>query len=80
MKMIGSGKTVFFEMLEDEYSDHVENNNGLCIHCGEEASNIEPDARQLILFNECESCGKNGVYGVEELLVMGRIQFKIIVP
>ena len=76
MKMIGSGKTVFFEMLEDEYADYVENDAGLCIHCGEEASNIEPDARQY----ECESCGKNGVYGVEELLVMGRVQFKIIVP
>jgi predicted RNA-binding Zn-ribbon protein involved in translation (DUF1610 family) len=40
---------------------------GLCIACGVEASNVEPDARQYV----CETCGENKVYGLEELVVMG---------
>jgi hypothetical protein len=39
---------------------------GFCIHCGEEHYGIEPDARRY----ECEVCGKAGVYGAEELLLM----------
>jgi len=42
---------------------------GYCIHCGEEAYCIEPDAEKY----ECDSCGKHGVYGAEQLLLMGRI-------
>lgn len=43
---------------------------GFCIYCGEEAYGVEPDA----LCYECESCGKHGVYGLEELLMMGRVE------
>lgn len=39
---------------------------GLCVECGEEAGGVEPDARRY----RCECCGKMGVYGAEELLVM----------
>ena len=42
-------------------------NPGFCILCGQEASGVEPDARKY----ECESCGKRGVYGAEELLLTG---------
>jgi hypothetical protein len=40
-------------------------NPGFCIICGEDAEGVEPDARRY----ECESCGKRGVYGAEELLI-----------
>ena len=40
---------------------------GFCLACGDEASGVEPDAREY----ECESCGARKVYGAEELLMMG---------
>jgi len=42
---------------------------GYCIYCGEEAYCVEPDAEKY----GCEECGKRGVYGAEQLLLMGRI-------
>jgi tRNA(Ile2) C34 agmatinyltransferase TiaS len=45
-----------------ESGDYV----GFCRACGEQAEGIEPDARGY----KCESCGKNQVYGAEELLMM----------
>jgi len=39
---------------------------GICIACGEDAEGVEPDARKY----ECESCGKEKVYGCQELLFM----------
>jgi hypothetical protein len=41
-------------------------NPGFCIACGEEAEGCEPDAREYT----CEHCGKDKVYGAEELLFM----------
>jgi hypothetical protein len=38
---------------------------GLCIACGNEQGNTEPDARKYT----CEACGKPAVYGAEELLL-----------
>ena len=50
--------------VEDDYM-------GICIACGGEQEGVEPDARGY----ECESCGKNKVYGAEELLMMtGAVQ------
>lgn len=45
-----------------ESGDYV----GFCLACGAEHEGIEPDARKY----ECEECGKNKVYGAEELLLM----------
>lgn len=39
---------------------------GFCAACGEEAFNVEPDARRY----RCESCGARAVYGAEELVLM----------
>jgi hypothetical protein len=39
---------------------------GICIACGEDAYGVEPDARGY----ECEACGEDRVYGAEELLMM----------
>lgn len=40
-------------------------NPGFCIYCGFEQEGCEPDARKY----ECESCGRNGIYGAEEILI-----------
>ena len=39
---------------------------GFCTACGEQATNVEPDAENY----ECESCGENKVFGAEQLLIM----------
>jgi hypothetical protein len=41
-------------------------NPGFCIKCGEEADNVEPDARKYL----CEFCDTDNVYGAEELLLV----------
>ena len=41
------------------------NNEGLCMACGEVAECVEPDARKY----ECESCGEKAVYGAAEALL-----------
>lgn len=47
-----------------------EGTNGGCLFCGEVTlGDVEPDARCY----ECKNCGKKGVYGLEELLVMGML-------
>jgi hypothetical protein len=46
-------------------------NPGFCLDCGEEAYGVEPDARRY----RCEACGLPGVFGLEELLMMGLIRF-----
>lgn len=40
--------------------------NGICIACGEDAYGVEPDAEKYT----CENCGKEAVYGGEQLLLM----------
>jgi hypothetical protein len=47
------------------YNSTVEN-PGICVACGEDAYDVEPDARGY----ECECCGSHRVYGAEELLMM----------
>lgn len=44
-------------------------NPGFCINCGYEHEGIEPDARGY----NCCNCGQNGVYGAEELVLMGQV-------
>lgn len=46
---------------------HRDAYEGFCLACGSEASCVEPDAERY----ECESCGKNAVYGAEQLLILG---------
>ena len=42
---------------------------GFCVSCGAERECCEPDARKY----DCPECGKNKVYGAEELIVMGLV-------
>lgn len=77
MKSIVKGKTksgndyFCFEMNESEFVSSDNDSEGLCVFCGETAFGVEPDARKYA----CEGCEKNGVYGMQELLLMGLITF-----
>jgi predicted RNA-binding Zn-ribbon protein involved in translation (DUF1610 family) len=44
----------------------ADNNEGLCMACGEIAECVEPDARKY----KCESCGEKEVYGAQEAILM----------
>ena len=68
-----TGRTLYrFELSEDEYSSIHDGGAGGCVRCGAEVCcGVEPDAEKY----ECESCGKRGVYGLEQLLMMGWIKF-----
>jgi hypothetical protein len=59
-------------MTEDEYASFSQNSTGVCIKCGEDASEIEPDAHEY----KCQSCGSRSVYGIEELVIMDMVDFE----
>jgi len=59
-----------FKMSKSEYLSRSEDYEGKCIKCGADAFGVEPDARKC----ECDECGEMAVYGLEELLLMGRIE------
>lgn len=42
-----------------------EDTTGICTECGEEREGTEPDAT----FYPCESCGKDTVFGAQELVI-----------
>jgi nitrate/TMAO reductase-like tetraheme cytochrome c subunit len=59
----------FFRMSERVYRHADDNSEGRCLSCHDTAYGVEPDAREYV----CESCGEATVYGMQELLIMGRI-------
>jgi len=59
------------QLTEEEYLDLSDNYMGICLNCGEQRDSCEPDARNY----ECEHCGEKQVFGVEELLMEGKIEF-----
>jgi len=56
-------------LTEEQYQDAEDQYIGYCIECGGERDSCEPDARNY----SCEDCGKNTVFGVPELLLMGAL-------
>ena len=64
-------KAQTFEMTEEEFREATNDHEGRCINCGEEAGPVEPDARKY----KCEACLEKCVYGLEELLMMGLVEF-----
>lgn len=38
---------------------------GVCLACGDQADQVEPDAEGY----ECEACGEQSVFGAEQLLM-----------
>ena len=61
-----------FEMTLRRFTNGCEEYRGLCISCGRTATNVEPDARNY----PCPKCHEEQVFGLEELLIMGKIVFK----
>jgi len=57
---------------QDDYDDLIINDGGICRHCGEYTYGIEPDARGYT----CDACGRDEVYGIEELLRMGELHIE----
>jgi hypothetical protein len=54
----------------EEYQDHCENYDGVCLACGEfSCGGVEPDAENY----GCDCCGKNKVYGTEQALLIGML-------
>ena len=58
------------KITEEQYHNLQDDNGGFCLACEEEAYGVEPDARGYT----CESCDAKKVYGIEELLLMGKIE------
>lgn len=59
------------KMSEDTYLALVHEMVGLCDACGEERDNTEPDAEHY----PCDACGEHEVFGVEQLLIKGQVEF-----
>lgn len=63
-------KVYALEVTEDEFRNLSNEYCGFCFHCGSvKYGDCEPDARDY----ECEDCGENRVYGIEESLMYNRI-------
>lgn len=59
-------------MTEADYEDAVDSSLGLCTNCREWTHDCaEPDARGY----ECPVCDLPNVFGAEEALIMGLIEF-----
>lgn len=58
-------------MTEEQYLALLGDDIGICRECGNEQGACEPDARNY----KCDACGWLEVYGTEELLVRGEIEF-----
>lgn len=54
----------------EQIQEAMENQSGFCIECGAERDGCEPDARNY----PCDECGKNKVFGAEELAMMGMVE------
>jgi hypothetical protein len=67
--IIDTGKPL--RLTEEEYSALTGDDMGICRACGTEWEECEPDARAY----PCAHCGQQEVYGTEELLMMGEIEF-----
>ena len=62
---------MLIKISEEEYLSHTEAYDGVCLSCGEfTCGEVEPDACNY----HCESCGKSEVFGVEEALMMGKLE------
>lgn len=66
-----SGET--FPMTSEDYLDHCDAYDGICLACGEiHFGGVEPDAENY----HCDACGKDRVCGVENALMIGKIDIR----
>ena len=60
------------KISETTYQDLREDYSGICIKClTVRHGDTEPDAQNY----PCDNCGENKVQGIEDLLIMGLIEF-----
>ena len=58
------------KMTEAKFLDACDRSNGLCLKCNEiQEGGCEPDAEGY----ECSACGEMAVCGIEQALILGRI-------
>jgi len=58
-------------LTEDEYVRLNENGGGACLACGTiHEGGVEPDAEGY----ECEWCGAHRLCGIEQCLILGRLE------
>lgn len=58
-------------LTEEEYEEHTESYDGLCISCLEWTNgDVEPDAENY----KCDSCGESKVMGAEQAMMCGHIE------
>lgn len=71
MSMVAAKKRRTWKMTEDEYQQHVDEYDGLCLSCGEvRYGSTEGDAEGY----PCDSCGEEKVIGIENAMISGRIE------
>ena len=59
-------------MPEDAYLSGSEDSLGVCLACGDrEVEQVEPDTAR----RKCPACGQRAVYGYEQALIMGQLEF-----
>lgn len=63
-----------FTCTMDEYEDHVDSCDGICLACGEwTVGGVEPDASGYA----CEVCEAEEVMGAEEAALMGHLSLDL---
>jgi len=61
-----------FECTEEDFRYHQDNNDGICLECGEWTDGgVEPDAEGYT----CEECGCDSVCGADQALILGELGF-----
>lgn len=60
-----SRKLIARALILAELAQVTLDSTGLCIKCGAESPDIEPDAREC----ECEVCGEDAVFGAEQIVL-----------
>ncbi len=63
-----AGETVTRFIPRVQPGDCMANDNeGLCLLCGNTQSGVEPDAERY----QCEACGQRSVYGLDQFVLRG---------
>lgn len=60
-----------FSCTTEEFADHTDAHDGICLECGEWQEGVEPDAEDYT----CDACGEDKVVGAEQALLLGKLQF-----
>ena len=61
---------VTITMTEDEFREKCDEHVGVCLECGSERGECEPDAEKY----HCDECDENNVMGLEQALICGHVE------